>query len=312
MRARQIVCGCLLGLLISCPASFGQEPTIIDSVQDGGDYYVWPTQTVNLVTGGQVTNLYVWPGGTLNIHGGTVAGVLDVSEGAVVTIFGKTFTVSSGPFADTYAEPGTYAVELSSTVDGPLEGLYEDETDVSLNIACAPGQTVVLEVSGVDEAPGGTEGIEIKIRPGCEDNCLNLQSNGVVPVVIFSTADFDATVLDPANIFLAGAGVRTRSELALRQARRRSSGRGARGRSGVSLHGKWLAALETGDQTYLANSQDVNGDGLPDLVVKIEAKDLDPEQFINGRAYLRVHETSDPQSAVLYEGYEAITAVPAE
>ena len=71
-------------------------------------------------------------------------------------------------------------------------------------------------------------------------------------------------------------------------------------------------ALLTSSGMYLANSQDVNGDGLPDLVVKIEAKDLDPEQFINGRAYLRVHETSDPQSAVLYEGYEAITAVPAE
>lgn len=305
--------GCLLGLLISCPASFGQDPTIIDTLQDGEEYHVLPPdyggQTVNLVTGGQVKNLFVWPGGTLNIHGGTVTGVLDVSEGAIVTIFGKTFTVPSGDFVGTYDEPGTHEVELKTT-DGPLEGLYEDETEVSLNIECAPGQTVVLEVSGV-EAPSGTDGIEIKIRPGCEDSCLHLQSNGVVPVVIFSTADFDATALDPANIFLAGAGVRTRSALARVQARRRS-GRGARGRSGASLNGKWLAALETGDETYLANSQDVNGDGLLDLVVKIEGRDLTPEQFINGRAYLRVHETADPQSAVLYEGYEAITAVPAE
>jgi hypothetical protein len=77
-----------------------------------------------------------------------------------------------------------------------------------------------------------TAQIEIDIKPGSYPNAINLGSNGVVPVAILSTPDLDATTLPPENVFLAG--------------------------SGVAVRGK--------GNKYLASTEDVNGDSLPDLV----------------------------------------------
>lgn len=118
--------------------------------------------------------------------------------------------------------------------------------------------------------------IEIDIKPGDDTNRVNLGSNGVIPVAIFSTEDFDATNLDPETIFLAGAGVRVR-------------GKGNK---------------------YLASEEDVNGDGRLDLVVKVETQNLEPDTFQDGGAYLRVHTEPDSDSTVLYEGWDSITIVP--
>jgi len=82
--------------------------------------------------------------------------------------------------------------------------------------------------------------------------------------------------VDPAKVFFAGAGVAVR-------------GKGNK---------------------YLAGKEDVNGDGLLDLVVKVETENLDPGEFAEGGAYLRIHETSDQASPVLYEGWDEIKIVP--
>ncbi|UCG56658.1 MAG: cadherin-like domain-containing protein, partial [Phycisphaerales bacterium] len=119
--------------------------------------------------------------------------------------------------------------------------------------------------------------ITIDIKPGSYPNAINLGSNGVVPVAILSTADFSAPEkVNPENVFLAGSGVAVR-------------GKGSK---------------------YLASQEDVNADGLLDLVVKIETENLDPGLFQDGGAYVRVHETSDQTSDVLYEGWDEITIVP--
>ena len=47
--------------------------------------------------------------------------------------------------------------------------------------------------------------VQIDIKPGTTPNVLNLRSNGLFQVAIFSTAGFDATTIDPATITLAGA-----------------------------------------------------------------------------------------------------------
>jgi hypothetical protein len=56
----------------------------------------------------------------------------------------------------------------------------------------------------------------------------------------------------------------------------------------------------------------VNGDSLVDLVIKVETENLDPGTFQDGTAVLRIHETSDQSSAVLYEGSDEIMIVPPE
>lgn len=82
--------------------------------------------------------------------------------------------------------------------------------------------------------------VTIDIKPGSYPNSINLSSAGVIPVAIFSTSTFDARTIDPDTLFLAGASV------------------GMMGKSGK----------------LLCNVQDVNGDGLPDLVCQFETAQL--------------------------------------
>ena len=77
--------------------------------------------------------------------------------------------------------------------------------------------------------------VEIDIKPGNGPNCFNNNGHGVIPVAILSSADFDATQVDPTTISLDGQGVRV-----------------------------------IGKANLQAHPEDVNGDSLNDLVVQIE------------------------------------------
>jgi len=76
--------------------------------------------------------------------------------------------------------------------------------------------------------------VEIDIKPGSDPNCINLDSNGVIPVAILGSATFDAADVDPSTVTLEGAAVRLK------------------GKSG-----------------NYGSLEDVNNDGYPDLVVHI-------------------------------------------
>ena len=47
--------------------------------------------------------------------------------------------------------------------------------------------------------------MDIDIKPGSDPNPINPGSNGLIPVAILSSEDFDATTVDPATIELAVA-----------------------------------------------------------------------------------------------------------
>jgi len=79
--------------------------------------------------------------------------------------------------------------------------------------------------------------VEIDIKPGSDPNPINQGSNGLIPVAIFSSPEFDATQVDPTSVSLAGASVAVRGK----------------GKS-------------------MAHEEDVNGDGLVDLVVQVETQ----------------------------------------
>ena len=114
--------------------------------------------------------------------------------------------------------------------------------------------------------------VDIDIKPGSYPNSINLGSNGVVPVAILSSETFDATQVDPETVELAGAGVAVR-------------GKGNK---------------------YLAHEEDVNEDGLLDLVCQVETENLDPGTFQDGLAKL-TGITYDGQEI---EGWDEITIVP--
>ena len=82
--------------------------------------------------------------------------------------------------------------------------------------------------------------VAIDIKPNSSDNVLNLESAGVIPVAILSSATFDATTVDPTTVTLAGAKVRL---------------------LGKATHGS-------------CGPDDVNGDGVMDLVCHVETAAL--------------------------------------
>jgi len=120
-------------------------------------------------------------------------------------------------------------------------------------------------------ADGELTPVGIDIKPGSDDNTINLGSFGVIPVAILSSPDFDATTVDPETVTLAGAEV----------------------------------AIRGNGNKYLVNQEDVNGDGLIDLVCKIETENLEPAIFQNGGAFL-----TGIANGVGIEGFDLITIVP--
>ncbi len=79
--------------------------------------------------------------------------------------------------------------------------------------------------------------VAIDIKPGSDPNSINLSAAGVIPVAILSTATFDAPArVNPEKLFLAGAAVK--------------------------VVGK--------SDKYLCHAEDVNSDGLLDLVCQFE------------------------------------------
>jgi len=78
----------------------------------------------------------------------------------------------------------------------------------------------------------------VDIKPGSYPNSINLGSNGSVPVAILSSPVFDAATVDPFSVTLAGATVRVKGK---------------------------------GSSCFI---EDVNGDGLMDIVVHVDTQAL--------------------------------------
>lgn len=97
--------------------------------------------------------------------------------------------------------------------------------------------------------------VAIDIKPGSFPNSINLGASGTVPVAIFSTTSFDATTVNPTTITLASAPVKLKGQ-------------------GIPM----------------ASFQDVNGDGLMDLVVHVSTQALqlsqtDTQATLNGQTF---------------------------
>jgi hypothetical protein len=186
---------------------------------------------------------------TVDSRGGILAELL-AGEGAMVIIPpGATMTA---------VDTGVGEISVTTPHSSPVPVLIQlgDDTIVevpSLATAIvteeAPGQfsvasdetsqaPIIANVAGKEvEYQPGDDGVavQIDIKPGSDDNSINLGSGGSTPVAILSTTAFDATTVDPLSVYLASAPVRLK-----------------------------------GKGTPQSSFEDVNGDGLMDHVIHVD------------------------------------------
>lgn len=189
-------------------------------------------------------------GFTFGPDGNIYVAVGDPPQGPVLRFDGQT-----GAFIDTFVPAGSSGIPglangtgmvfgpdwhlylNASIVGGSLQGYvlrYDGTSGVFLGVACSSPQ--LLSASYPTFRPASSvRRVLIDIKPGSDPNSINLSSAGVVPVAILSSPTFDATQVDPATVTLAGARVK--------------------------LIGK-------GDR-YACSPEDVNADGLVDLVCHV-------------------------------------------
>lgn len=198
MRSWKIVL-CILGiLLLAVPACWA-----LTDYDDGDEHDVISPESylhIGITVPGTTVNLYadisgyivVGAGSFLNIYSGNVGGDISVDSTAVVTVYGTGFGGSGD-----LSIPGQVTFSGGS---GTLTGNYGSQDFFSLSFFYPDILVVYLEDPVTNE-----EQVEIDIKPGSYPNSINLKSNGVVPVAVLTTEDFDAVDVDPGTVEFAGA-----------------------------------------------------------------------------------------------------------
>lgn len=174
-----------------------------------------------------------------------------VDAGPDATIFsGETFGVSAA-----FTDPGVPDIHKATidfaTGDGPESAAVAQGagsgTVTGSHRYFVPGVFAIAVCVTDDDRATGCDSITLEVKPfpvtidiklGSDPNCINNDGHGVIPVAILSSVGFDATQVDPLTVALDGRGVRVV------------------GKGNTQVH-----------------IEDVNGDGLDDLMVQIE--DLD-------------------------------------
>ena len=169
---------------------------------------------------------------------------------------------------DGYPSGGNYWSDWTGT--DMWRGINQDEPGAD-GIGDTP---YIIDSDNKDNYPLIIVNVAIDIKPGSYPNAINLGSHGLIPVAILSSDQFDATTVDPETVELAGAG--------------------------VAVRGK--------SNKYMAHKEDVNADGLVDLVVQVATENLDPESLQDGFAIL----TGKMFDGLPIEGKDQITIVPPE
>jgi Concanavalin A-like lectin/glucanases superfamily len=166
-----------------------------------------------------------------------------------------------------YVKQGNvYSIYLNNSTTGNVTTLESQVTDTTPNLPTSVMWTMngrlYAEPNGCCQFVGGIDEVRLSdvalspdqflvspvlsvtiiIKPPAQAPVpINLKSNGALPVAILSSPSFDATQVNPATIKLSGASV------------------GSKGDS-------------TGQ--FACSAQDVNGDGLPDLVCQLINSEL--------------------------------------
>ena len=200
IRAKfSIVIGCILAVLfIAVPCTAG---VVTGELNVGSGYEVQQIDypivlgTLNLYPGAEVYSGILALGGcTINFYGGQMNQGYTIAFGSGtipnITVYGSNFAINGqpcDPLATTFIlVPGIYST---------LTGFYGNGDPINLVFY----GNIPINLVTVDS------GMVIDVKPGDEQNNINLKSKGVVPVAALTTEQFDAATLDPATALFAGA-----------------------------------------------------------------------------------------------------------
>jgi hypothetical protein len=109
---------------------------------------------------------------------------------------------------DLHLGPGSPCIDAADN-DAEDLPLYDFEGDA--RVLDGNDDQIAIVDMGVDEFIFGgiiLIEVEIDVRPGSEQNPINLGSGGVVPVAILTSEEFDASTVRPASVQFAGAAPR--------------------------------------------------------------------------------------------------------
>jgi hypothetical protein len=201
-----IVIGCILAFLfIAVPGRADEFYGTVNGELNVGTgyvyqqiYYAFVYGTLNLYPGAEVIQgIMPKPGCTINFYGGQMMGGIYIyymhkpnDPDPKITIYGSNFAVNGQP-----CDPLATAFDLALGVSSTLTGSYGNGDSINLTFLGDISISLVTLDSGMT----------IDIKPGDEQNNINLESNGVVPVAALTTEQFDAATIDPITARFAGA-----------------------------------------------------------------------------------------------------------
>jgi len=209
VKFSKIACFILFILLLCAAPCSAQDPPPTVFVKSGEtvniDYgvsslIVMSTGTANLYPGAYVYGGITALGGSIiNFYGGEMGGenyyILAFSNGTnpQITVHGTNFAVNGKPLDPSAT---SFTLDLLSTYH-ELTGVYGNGDTINLKFR---GNIPINLVTVTPDS-----GMVIDIKPGNEQNNINLKSNGVVPVAALTTGDFDTATIDPTTAIFAGA-----------------------------------------------------------------------------------------------------------
>jgi hypothetical protein len=201
VKISKIACFILIVLLFAAPCS-ALFVSSSETVNIGYGYTVQQVDypvvmgTLNLHPGAEVySGIMALSGSKIDFYGGQMSVgsyTMAFGSGSIqeITVHGRNFTVNGQP-----CDPSATSFILVPGVYSVLTGVYGNGDPINLKFyGNIPINLVTLE-----------SGMVIDIKPGNEQNNINLKSNGVVPVAVLTTDEFDAAKVDPATALFAGA-----------------------------------------------------------------------------------------------------------
>ena len=142
-------------------------------------------------------------GGLMNGDAGNIVGDSGVGTLDITTILDTTLADNGGSTLTHALVADSLAVDagdnvLAVDVNGD-SALYDQRGEGFARIV-----DDVVDI-GAFEAPPRTTEVAIDVKPGGDPNAINLASNGLITISIFTTDDFDATTVNGSTVMFAGA-----------------------------------------------------------------------------------------------------------